>query len=583
MMRTHYCSEVNKGLEGKTVSVCGWAHSWRNHGGVLFIDLRDRSGILQVVAAPENEAAFKAAEGVRSEFVLRVTGTVRPRPEGYDNKNMQTGAVELAAEKIEVLNTAKTPPFDVKDDINTSEEIRLKYRYIDLRRPKMAKNLQIRHKLTQATRNYFDRNGFTEVETPYMTRSTPEGARDYLVPSRINPGMFYALPQSPQMFKQILMVSGIDRYYQLARNFRDEDLRSDRQPEHTQIDVEMSFVEEGDIFSIVEGMMKEVFASVGEQIETPFLQLDYREAMLKYGSDKPDLRFELEIKDVSGVFAGTGFKVFSEILAAGGAIRALKAEGGAAFSRGDMDRLTELVKGNGAKGLVWMRFKDGKADSPSAKFFSAGEISALQAALGAKDGDAIFLGSDVKPDNAAVFMGALRKELIIKLKLKPAKKWAFAWVKHFPLLEWKPEEERFDATHNPFTAPLEEDISKLDTDPGNVRSHQYDVVLNGVELGSGSVRNTKREVQEKVMERMKYSREDAKRRFGMLLEALEYGAPPHAGIGMGFDRLCALICGEDSIREVIAFPKTTTAQCPMSEAPNTVDEKQLKELHIKIV
>ncbi|HOX22319.1 MAG TPA: aspartate--tRNA ligase, partial [Elusimicrobiales bacterium] len=394
---------------------------------------------------------------------------------------------------------------------------------------------------------------------------------------------FYALPQSPQMFKQILMISGMDRYYQLARAFRDEDLRADRQPEHTQIDVEMSFVSEQDIFRTAEGMLGEVFKAVGETLpQTPFPEYEFSDVLLRYGSDKPDIRYGLEIKDCADIFKNSGFKVLAEAAKSGLAVRALRADGGASISRTEMDKITEFAKTNGAKGLVWLKFKDGKADSPSAKFLSEGEITALKQALEVKEGDAIFIGAD-KPEVAAAFMGAVRKELIARLNLKPSTKWAFLWVKHFPLLEWKPEENRYDAAHNPFTAPLEEDIPLFDTDPGKIRSQQYDLVLNGVELASGSVRNHRREIQEKAMALMKYSKEDAALRFGMLLDALECGAPPHGGFGMGLDRLSALLCGEDSIREVIAFPKTSSAWCPLSDSPNVVEEKQLKELHIRTI
>lgn len=581
-MRTHMCGELRSGDAGKKTVLCGWLHSWRNHGGVLFLDLRDRSGIAQIVARPENAEAFKTAESLRSEFVLRITGTVQPRPGGTVNLNLPTGEVEVVAESIEILNPSKVLPMEVTEHASVNEETRLKYRFLDLRRPKMLSNMITRHRVADTVRKYLDSEGFIEVETPILTRSTPEGARDFLVPSRFQQGMFYALPQSPQMFKQILMVSGIDRYYQLARAFRDEDLRADRQLEHTQIDLEMSFVTEPEIFLTVERMLKAVFKAVGEEIETPFESLEYEDAMLKYGSDKPDLRFGMEIADCSEIFKNTGFKVFSGILSSGGAVRALKAEGGSCFARTEMDRITEFAKANGAKGLVWLKFSEKGVESPVAKYLSEAETSSLKTLLGVKPGDAVFIGAD-KAETVALFMGALRKELICRLALKPSKKWAFAWIKHFPLLEWKPEENRYDATHNPFTAPLEEDVEKLDTDPGHIRSHQYDVVLNGVELGSGSIRNHRRGIQEKTLALMKYSQEESQKRFGMLLDALDYGAPPHGGIAIGLDRLVAVICGEDSIREVIAFPKTTKGTCPLSNAPNTVEQKQLQELHLKII
>ncbi|MDD2774293.1 MAG: aspartate--tRNA ligase, partial [Elusimicrobiales bacterium] len=444
MMRTHYCGELAAKNAGQTATLCGWVHSYRHHGGVLFLDLRDRTGITQVVAAPDNQEAFDIAETLRAEYVIRVTGAVKTRPAGLENKTIPTGEIELAAEKLEILNASKTPAFEVDDRITASEETRLKYRYLDLRRPCMIKNLVTRHKAAQAARRYLDDNRFLEIETPCLTRSTPEGARDYLVASRVNAGKFYALPQSPQMFKQILMVSGADRYFQLARCFRDEDLRADRQPEHTQIDLEMSFVSEEDIFAMAEGLMREIFSSAGETVETPFRRIEFSEVMLKYGSDKPDLRYGMEIEDVSGVFKTTAFRVFSEVLAAGGSIRAIKAEGGAAFSRTEMDKLTDFVKSAGAKGLVWLKFTDKGAESPTVKFFSEGEIAALKAQLGVKTGDAVFIGSD-KPAVVAVYMGELRKTLITKLALKPSRKWAFAWVMHFPLLEWKPVENRYDA------------------------------------------------------------------------------------------------------------------------------------------
>ena len=579
-LRTHTCGDLNASHAGQTVTLCGWNDSKRNHGGVVFINLRDLYGVTQVVARPDSPV-FKAAEEAKSEYVLRVTGTVIQRPGANANKNIPTGEIELEASEITLLNPSLPLPFDLGEHAGVSEETRLRYRFLDLRRPAMAKNLVLRSRLSQVIRNYLYALDFNEVETPMLTRSTPEGARDFVVPSRANPGEFYALPQSPQQFKQVLMMSGMDRYFQLARNFRDEELRSDRQPEHTQVDLEMSFVDEQDVARVVEGMMKDIFASIGERAEGPFPEMEFSDVMLKYGSDKPDLRYALEIKDCSDIFKASGFKVFSGALAEGGVVRALKGEGGAAFSRGDMDKLTELVKKLGAKGLVWLRFKDGKWDSPTLKFFSEAEQAALRDRLEVKDGDAVFIAAD-KAAVAAPCLGGLRNELIARLKPAPSKKWAFLWVRHFPLLEKDAESGAWTFSHNPFTAPLPEEVHKLDTDPGNVRSCQYDLVLNGVELGSGSVRNHSRAMQEKIFGLMGYDKEAVQRRFGMIVNAMDFGAPPHGGIGIGYDRLVGLICGCDSIRDVIAFPKTTSGACLMSEAPSVIDERQLKELHLKI-
>ncbi|MEF3280095.1 MAG: aspartate--tRNA ligase [Elusimicrobiota bacterium] len=581
-MRSHTCGELNKNHIGQVVTLCGWLDSKRNLGGVLFLIIRDLYGITQIVVEPSNKF-FNEAERIRNEYVIKIIGTVRMRPQGNENKNIPTGEIEVVLKELYVLNESKEPPFPVADYINVGEETRLKYRYIDIRREKMKKNLITRSRIANVIRNYLHSKGFYEIETPILTKSTPEGARDFLVPSRMNPGKFYALPQSPQIFKQLLMISGMDRYYQLARNFRDEDLRSDRQLEHTQIDLEMSFVDEKDVAQIVEGLMKEIFSSMGEELTIPFPEMEYEEVMLKYGSDKPDLRYEYEIKEITEIFKDTEFKIFKQVIENGGVIRGINAKNVHNYSRSEIDNLTKILQANGAKGLIWLKMKNREIESPILKFLKTQEIEMLKNIFEIKDGDIVFIVSDDKC-NILKYIGILRNE-IIKHDKNPKKKWAFLWVRHFPLLDWNEEEKRYDATHNPFTAPLPQELYKLDIkeELENIKSCQYDLVLNGVELGSGSIRNHKKEIQEKIFSLMGYSNQQIKEKFGTLIEALEYGAPPHGGIGIGFDRLISMICGtEDSIREVIAFPKTTAGICPLMEAPSNVDEKQLAELKIKL-
>ena len=579
-IRDTQAGTLNASAVGRSVRVAGWVHSRRDHGGVYFFDLRDRSGLLQVVVNPEQAEAFLVAGKLGAEFVVSVSGTVKPRPKGTENAKLPTGQVELHADEVVVLNTSKVLPFEVDEHSSVNEETRLKYRFLDLRRRRMLENLQRRHRIAMAARNALAAEGFLEIETPMLTKATPEGARDFLVPARLNPGTFYALPQSPQIFKQILMVSGVEKYMQLARAFRDEDLRADRQPEHTQIDVEMSFVREEDVHATAERMLKAVLKeAIGHDLPTPFPRLDYFEAMRRFGSDKPDQRYGFEIVDLTGELKASEFKVFGETARSGGVVRAISCA--ADYSRSEIDKLTELAKAHGAKGLAWIKWTAAGPESPIAKFLKPAEVEAIRAKTGAQPGWYSFFAAD-KELPASSVLGAIRKEIIAKLKPAPSTPWHFCWITNFPLLEWDAEDKRWTFAHNPFTAPLEEEEPKLDSDPGSVRSHQYDLVLNGVELASGSIRNHRGDLQRKIFSLMGFDEAEQMRQFGLLLNALDFGAPPHGGFGLGLDRLTALLSGEDSIREVIAFPKTQKGTCPLSEAPGPVKDKQLKELHIRL-
>jgi aspartyl-tRNA synthetase len=579
-MRSHDAGALNASFEGKPVRVAGWVHSRRDHGGVYFFDLRDRSGLVQVVVHPEKAESFLTAGKLGAEYVVSVSGTVQRRPKGTENPKIPTGEIELNADSVTVLNVSKTLPFELDEHITVNEEARLKYRFLDLRRRRMLRNLTMRHTIAMAARNSLAAEGFLEVETPILTKATPEGARDFLVPSRLNAGMFYALPQSPQIFKQMLMASGIEKYMQLGRCFRDEDLRADRQYEHTQIDVEMSFVEEGDVHAACEKMMAAIFkAAIGFDVTTPFPRLDYFEAMRRFGSDKPDQRYGFEIVDLTEELRTCGFKVFGGAIAAGGVVRAISVK--SEYSRNEIDKLTDVAKIYGAKGLAWIKWTEAGHDSLISKFLKPEEIEAIRAKVGGKPGEITFFAAD-KEIPASTVLGAIRKEIIARVKPSPSTPWHFSWITHFPLLEWEADEKRWTFAHNPFTRPLDADAPKLDTDPGSVRSHQYDLVLNGVELASGSIRNHSGAMQRKILGLMGFDDVEQQRQFGLLLSALDFGAPPHGGFGMGLDRLTALLCGEDSIREVIAFPKTQKGTDPLSEAPSQVKDKQLKELHIKV-
>ena len=584
LKRSHSCGLLTKEAAGEQVVLCGWVAKRRDHGGLIFVDLRDRSGIVQIVVDPDDAGnSFTTAEAIRSEYVIKVAGKVRLRDAATVNPNLATGEIEVVAADLEVLNAAKTPPFYIQDDIDTDENLRLKYRYLDLRRPEMQKNLILRHKVTKLMRDYMDKNGFCEIETPMLTKSTPEGARDYLVPSRVNPGKFYALPQSPQIFKQILMVAGMERYFQIARCFRDEDLRADRQPEFTQLDIEMSFVDAEDIMEMMEGLMAYVFeGAMGKKIQLPMQRLTWDEAMDRFGSDKPDLRFGMELKNVSEVVKGCEFAVFKGALENGGSVRGINAQGQGHMPRKKIDALVEYAKGFGARGLAYVAIsEDGTVKSSFAKFMKEEEMTALISAMDGKPGDLLLFAAD---RNKVVFdvLGNLRLELARQLDLLKKDDFKFLWVTEFPLLEYSEEEDRYVAMHHPFTMPMDEDLQYIDSDPGRVRAKAYDIVLNGVEMGGGSVRIHQADIQSKMFEVLGFTPERAGEQFGFLLEAFKYGVPPHAGLAYGLDRVVMLMVGADSIRDVIAFPKVKDASCLMTEAPGQVDEKQLEELHIAV-
>ena len=582
LRRTHTCNDLGPDFLDRETILMGWVLRRRDHGGVIFIDLRDRWGITQIVFNPEiNEAVHAKAHQLRSEWVIAVRGTVARRPAAMENHKLKTGAIEVLVHELRILNTSETPPFPLDEDIEVSDTLRLQYRYLDLRRPEIANNLVLRHQALQTVRSYLNDNSFLEIETPMLTRSTPEGARDYLVPSRVNAGKFYALPQSPQLFKQILMVAGMDRYYQIVKCFRDEDLRADRQPEFTQIDLELSFITEAEIITLVEGMIKNLFKAVrGIELQPPFAQMTYDEAMRRYGTDRPDTRFGLELVDLTETLRGCGFKVFQSAIEKGGVVKAINAKGCGGFSRKDLDDLTEFAGRFGARGMAWIKIKEDEWQSPITKFFSPEEIAAMATALDARPGDLILFGAD-QTRTVHQVLAELRLELARRLGLIEPGSFSFLWVTDFPLLEYDDEARRYTAVHHPFTAPREDQLDLLATDPGAVKSRAYDLVLNGSEIGGGSIRIHNPAMQQQIFEALGIDAEEAREKFGFLLRALELGAPPHGGIAFGVDRLMMLLTGSSSIRDVIAFPKTQKATCPLTDAPSPVARKQLTELHLR--